>query len=462
MFASSIIAPTARINVAPYVIGFNGGRFEIRRNEVVQVVEPEELLRGEIQTDLKRFVLEHFTWDDISSGELYEFWMCNDCEEFFCDADSEVNNVDDRLICDDCIGEYGVCCCRCDKFHHVDDLTYVGREDELVCSTCLENNYVRCDACDEYIRSSNSVCDDDRTLCNDCYDNHYCTCERCDRIIHVDDAFNHDGDTLCECCYEERSDGPGGHGIYDYNYVPRLNFKGEGNLHFGVELEIDNGDKYKFKFGELNDHFYCKHDGSLDYGFEIVSHPMTYEWMMENTPFHDVVANAKRAGFKSHNTTTCGLHVHMSRKAFGIGDDADNRITSFIYFFEKFWKEIVQFSRRDPRGSGILAYAMRFRSECDVDDKPLTISKMDAIKKEKRYERYQCVNLTNTNTIEVRIFRGTLNESTIIASIQLCKLFYELSVFDVNVLENMTWDEIKKYAVTDYPELIKAFEERKL
>ncbi len=28
----------------------------------------------------------------------------------------------------------------------------------------------------------------------------------------------------------------------------------------------------------INEHIYCKHDGSLDEGFEIVSHPATLEY----------------------------------------------------------------------------------------------------------------------------------------------------------------------------------------
>lgn len=37
---------------------------------------------------------------------------------------------------------------------------------------------------------------------------------------------------------------------------------------------------------------YCKHDGSLDDGFEMVTHPMTLEYHMQKMPWKGVLHSA--------------------------------------------------------------------------------------------------------------------------------------------------------------------------
>ena len=62
---------------------------------------------------------------------------------------------------------------------------------------------------------------------------------------------------------------------------------------------------------------YIKSDGSLDCGMELVTHPMTLQYHMEQMPWKNVLRKAVGLGYLSHRTTTCGLHVHISRAAFG-------------------------------------------------------------------------------------------------------------------------------------------------
>ena len=45
---------------------------------------------------------------------------------------------------------------------------------------------------------------------------------------------------------------------------------------------------------------YCKHDGSLDEGFEIVTHPMTLDFHLHRMPWERIVEEAKRLGYTSH------------------------------------------------------------------------------------------------------------------------------------------------------------------
>jgi hypothetical protein len=93
-----------------------------------------------------------------------------------------------------------------------------------------------------------------------------------------------------------------------------------GEVHFGIELEIDSKEHIPNKetlagtiAGNEND-FYCKSDSSLNYGFEIVSHPVTFDYFKKNKEkFQKVLKDAKEFGFRSHDAGTCGMHVHVSK-----------------------------------------------------------------------------------------------------------------------------------------------------
>ena len=66
------------------------------------------------------------------------------------------------------------------------------------------------------------------------------------------------------------------------SYKPDPIFYGKGPRYLGAELEIDGAGECSENAQEiLNlangdwELIYCKHDGSLDDGFEVVTHPMT-------------------------------------------------------------------------------------------------------------------------------------------------------------------------------------------
>lgn len=87
---------------------------------------------------------------------------------------------------------------------------------------------------------------------------------------------------MCEGCYARATRT---RKIQDYYYKPEPIFYGEGCRFFGVELEIDYGGESDSSARAILDvangngleYLYCKHDGSLDDGFELVSHPMTLD-----------------------------------------------------------------------------------------------------------------------------------------------------------------------------------------
>ena len=330
---------------------------------------------------------------------------------------------------------------------------------EIMCENCLDTNTVLCDHCGHRIWRDNAEGDSSITLCQRCYDNHYTSCEDCGRIIHTDDAYYDDDDDYpyCRTCYDKRQN----KAIHSYNYKPEPVFYGSGNFYFGVELEIDKG-------GEDNDNArdilepadgcaYGKHDGSIYNGFEIVSHPMTLDYHKNEMPWQDIMSRALELDYKSHNTDTCGLHVHVNRHGFGATEEEqDAAIGRVVYFVEKHWSELVKFSRR--KEANLNRWAARYATISNTAKETYTKAKG------KYSGRYVAVNLTNYETIEFRLFRGTLKYRTFIATLELvshiCYLASQLLDED---FEKMSWlDFVQTIDEVEMPELIEYLKSKRL
>ena len=209
-------------------------------------------------------------------------------------------------------------CTNCGAEHPIEAMYQV--EGDWLCEACADRLTVVCDHCDERIYEENAITDDDYVLCDDCFDAHYVRCDDCGRIINRDRAYWDDSDnTYCASCWDEHNDI-----IHEYNYTPDLVFHGKGLRHFGVELEIDDGGTVNSNAEKLlniananGENLYIKTDGSLDEGLELVTHPMTLEYHLNEMPWSEVLRKAQSMGYLSHAAGTCGLHVHISRLAFG-------------------------------------------------------------------------------------------------------------------------------------------------
>lgn len=329
-------------------------------------------------------------------------------------------------------------------------------DDTLLCEDCLDNLTRTCDCCGDRIWNEDDEGDEDIILCERCRDNYYSRCDDCGRLIHNDDACYVDGEDYpyCSDCYERHARNY----IHNYSYKPDPVFHGRGTMFFGVELELDKGGEDDDKAEEIlsctdSDHLYIKHDGSLDDGMELVSHPMTLEYHQNSMPWKNIVETAVDLGYRSHQTGTCGLHVHVNRKAFGCDrSEQDEVISRILYIVERFWQEMLRFSRRTEYQ--INRWAARY----GMKDNPKQV--MDNAKKGNK-GRYACINLCNYNTIEFRIFRGTLKYNTLIATLQMvehiCETAMELTDEEITAL---SWPEFIERI--NYEELIQYLKERRL
>ena len=351
--------------------------------------------------------------------------------------------------------EEKIYCSHCGAVIDTDDYEEV--DGQIVCSDCVENHTTVCDCCGERIWSDDAEGDEYTYLCSYCYQNHYTRCSNCDSLIHNDDAYRLDGEDYCHECYDEERDKC--QHIHDYGYKPEPIFYGDGNRYFGVEIEIDGAGKDDEYAEELLDianasdsYIYIKSDGSLDDGMELVSHPMTLDYHKDYC-WEDIMHKAVSLGYRSHQTSTCGLHIHINRTAFSDNrEEQDEIISRILYFVEHHWNEMLKFSRRSE-------YTMnRWAARYGYEHTPKAI--MDKAKKGNN-GRYAAVNLCNYHTVEFRMFRGTLKYNTFIAAIELVNRICDVAMYNAD-------DSIAKISWSDFvaditePELIKYLKERQL
>jgi hypothetical protein len=333
-----------------------------------------------------------------------------------------------------------------------------------LCETCYETETTTCDHCGERIWTEDAETDEYTSLCLSCYDRDYSRCHDCGQIIHNSNAYYPDEDydfPYCSHCidYAQHSKTA----IHTYSYKPIPIFYGTGTRYLGVELEVDEGGESSDHATELltlanagAEHIYCKHDGSLVNGFEIVTHPMTLDYHQKQMPWEAVVDHAVAMGYLSHQTTSCGLHVHVNRNSFGATDNSQEAaIARVLFFVENHWNELLRFSRRTQRQ--MEQWAARYGRK----DNPK--EQLEHVKNNYS-DRYRAINLTNRSTIEFRLFRGTLRYNTLIATLQLVNEICEVACcLCDDELARLTWtDFCARIGNLEYPELVQYLKERRL
>lgn len=289
---------------------------------------------------------------------------------------------------------------------------------------------------DEHMRFARLRWNHIDTLCYGCADDAY-TCDRCNIAVHGDYRCTTEDDwTFCDDCYQEayfceecectygdrdhaRSCRSTPRRVHNYGYKPDPEFQSivevDGDLSdyqklaatpfLGAELEIEvpEGDMnealdiVESAFGRKA---YCKEDGSIEYGFEIVTHPMTLEahkrlvdWSFAN--------RLSEIGCRSWNTRTCGLHVHISRSAF-------RGNLHMVMFQHLIINNDVEMARLAGRSSDRWASFHGIRE--DIQKR---------VKGQAYAARYEAVNTLPEETIEVRMFKGSLKPERILMALEL-------------------------------------------
>lgn len=327
------------------------------------------------------------------------------------------------------------------------------------CEEWMSSNYhlVHCDDCNEWEYGA-KVADtrDNNSVCRYCIEHEYIYSDRYDAYISQDcatEAIDADGDTV----WIDR-DHEDGNGTFHYDgnldrwvhvdYEPppppvigsyhgskydQIPIKDEWSLNrhrwFGVELEveikdhaIDPHDKARVLNELLNDgqrgkKVFFERDGSLNNGFEIVTQPMSlpahrelWAWLRDRDATRHLL---------SHNTRTCGLHVHVNKDNLSQLQIA--KIVTFI---------------NDPQNEQLIRSIARRYAEgyCKIKQKDLNSAHQSS-------DRYEAVNITGSKTIEFRVFKGSLKYESVLAAIEFCHALVDFAGHPVsNDVTRLTTD----------------------
>lgn len=364
---------------------------------------------------------------------MNEKYTCAHCGTEHNLADMAATSI--GLVCQDCLDDHFEQCEHCGEWVPTEDYelgeVYVRsgwrRETELWCVSCRESYAFQCDDCGEWCDEELIEFDeDDLRICSYCSDNWVHCCD-CGGLIQERDGRWDDNDNVfCDSCWSERES----RAIHDYSYKPDPDIRGRRgedtnvSLTIGAELEVDA--KYDDPIEDADEtalavkaaaegRVYCKHDGSLNHGFEIVSHPGTLAHHMYEMHWADITRICRKAGYRSQDVGTCGLHLHIGRAQLCHADYAVHKAieNNLVVLVSKLREELTRFSRRNE--DQLEQWAAMPRIDLSLSGSALYA----AVRRYADGSRYHALNFCNDATIEFRFFRGTLKRDTIIASMQL-------------------------------------------
>jgi hypothetical protein len=164
---------------------------------------------------------------------------------------------------------------------------------------------------------------------------------------------------------------------------------------------------------------YLKRDGSINYGFEIVSHPMSLLYIQQNKIFETI--DSFKNVLKSYRTTTCGFHVHMSKEDF---------TPHHLYKFQQFQYKHHTLRRRVGQRND------NHYAEVGDQYKGATRSKELAKRSASSHRnykhgnggvggnRYEIINLRPSKTVEMRYFKGNLRADRLYKNIEWLTAVY--------------------------------------
>lgn len=305
------------------------------------------------------------------------------------------------------------CCYESGIIGFDDDMVFVEDRNVFVfaslCTEFEDKYYLLRDCSERTLR--NTWCQSYRLAPDWWWDDLY-YCESCGCYVYESDYHGND---LCEFCYEKAPRIIKGYcESHDNDPVYFGDYKGE-FCGLGVELEVDCDYSQKHQNEEVASNL-CSHcgleynevrfaeDGSLENGFEniIEAHTVKDFWAKQDK-WMKMLKYLSDNGYKSHDTSTCGLHVHVSRTMFGkTEEEQTTAIAKVFVFFDENWDEIVKVSRRKNfRWSG--------RNGIYKDDNKSNYENWKKEAKEKNGGHDVALNNSNRNTFEYRLGRGTLN-----------------------------------------------------
>ena len=271
-------------------------------------------------------------------------------------------------------------------------------------------------------------------------------CECCGRLIadeHV--HIGYDNGYYCSCCVSDvnASASPIGYyhenkGTYQFLTIGEDSPKNYRGLEIEIECEVNP--EILDILERYTDIFVYEEDGSLSEGFEAITQPMSQNYWSA-VGYDRIYRFIRDLKGTSENIRAwngnCGLHIHFNRCEWS--DEAQEFLKDFVVQNHELLRKLC--------GRDDYDYC-RLPSQSDYyrDDYGNLYNS----------SRYLALNFTR-NTIEFRIWRGTLKEEFIWASTELSEALLEFSEFAVSTGREYNIlpceEDFVNYCSENYPEL---------
>lgn len=418
----------------------------------------------------------------VCTKELADHWaICSVTHEWYPREDLTLT-FDGRLVCESELDANWSRCSVRGSWHPNDDMTTV-HDGDVICSDERDDNWSRCevneewypndDMCTVHDRNGDEimVCDavrdggnytqtedgewhhirnvveihsvdgDDYYVTRDQYrDGEYFTCHNCGHIFHEDDMEIVNGQAYCTECAQDVDEDEDNHrsrgrtsssddtdqselirGYSNTSYPAPL---GDDPRKYGIELEVEMTEgswrkpAAKRVMDALSSEFVIlKEDGSLNRGFEIVTAPASFDEHRKRWPAMLQSDEAKK-GLVSWDAEKAGLHIHITRSEL-----SQLQIGKMLVFTNASAnKTFVDWVA--GRGSG--SYCTRVKKKLG-DGHPNRLSG----------SRYEAINTTRSDTIEVRLFRGTINHDRVMSYLDFTDALVEFCAPTVSGLGSL-------------------------
>jgi hypothetical protein len=199
---------------------------------------------------------------------------------------------------------------------------------------------------------------------------------------------------------------------------------------------------------------------------------MSLEYIQNHAErFANILTYLRRNGYRAWETSTCGLHIHISKNSFA---DEKHQM-KFIYFIYNNKKSMIKFAGRNSQFARFdLGSFLGEGSTYWEGEKPNLMEVVKGFRKNGKYvpspnERNLAVNRMNNHTHELRIFRPSLRFKTVLAYFEFvhCLWAFTEQITSNEAIKNQalsTFEPFADYARinnTKYPNLVVWMHKRK-
>lgn len=335
------------------------------------------------------FLAQEYAAQEAMNEAVVEFVKAEQDE----DEQPETCDLCEQILDGDCM------CWSCQGCDH----KYTG--DDRPCSNCA-----RCADCCScwYCRGCQQQVSEDVMQCSNCA---RCTeaccecsyCESCSASVSNTCSNCNQCEECCGGCSDR------GAAVHEYGYQPRFTFHHEedetedSSQFYGIELEVNGSqDLAEDVESRMDGHAYNCEDGSVNHGFEIITHPHSFRSMRR---LWTEYFKRPVKGLSSFKSGECGLHIHIGR----------NNLT------EAQIRRMVVFLNAPENTPFVERIAQRSNSSfCKIKNKPMT-------KALNQSDRYEALNLRNSATVELRIFRGSYRLDRVLKALDFADALVEFT-----------------------------------